>query len=120
MNQPDQQQRIEEILGKMNKCIQQGEGVDYDYYGKSYMVDEPFSLAEATAAITNMLNEARVDQQLKDEHYWIKHYGDQRKFLDGSDGDIPAIRDLSRQQQLHKDRLAHLTGQQANEGDNNE
>jgi len=49
---------IDEILAKMNKCIQQGEGVEYDYYGKHYMVDEPFSLAEAKQAIQQLLDEA--------------------------------------------------------------
>lgn len=47
-------------------------------------------------------------ETLKAEHYWIKYYGDQRKFLDGSDGDEAEIRELNRHQQLHKDRLAEL------------
>jgi hypothetical protein len=51
---------------------------------------------------------AVAEAEMKAEHYWIKYYGDQRKFLDGSDGDMAQINELKRHQQLHKDRLAEM------------
>ena len=59
---------------------------------------------DAKIAIKRLITQ----EQVKAEHHWIKYYGDQRKFLDGSDGDIPAIQELNRHQQLHKDKLAEL------------
>lgn len=75
--------------------------------GKTYDPETMVLPVVAKAKLSALLVEARI----KSEHYWIKYYGDQRKFLDGSDGDIPAIRELDRHQQLHKDRLEELEKQ---------
>lgn len=39
----------------MNKCIEDGEGVGYDYYGASNMADEQFTLAQAKTALNQYM-----------------------------------------------------------------
>ena len=76
-------------------------------YWPSIPKDRP--LSEAIAVLVESYCRTQATKQaIADEHYWIKHYGDRRKFLDGSDGDMPEINELKRHQQLHKDRIATL------------
>jgi len=89
-------------------------------YGKNFSGTANLKkINEATTALKTLLTSEKnkadtqreLQSQLVSEHYWIRYYGEQRKYLDGSDGDMPQINELKRHQQLHKDKLADLTSQ---------
>jgi len=96
----DQQQRIVDIAKKLYLAGFQACKASLDSQDTTPIIGiEEQSQAEATAAITTMLNEARVDE-LKRMQYMDAEKGLAENFA--------WMAYLS-------DRIAHLTGQQANE-----
>lgn len=57
---------LDKILAKMNQCISDGEGVDYDYYGNGSMAEKKFTLADIKSSLLALIENEKAQQRAKD------------------------------------------------------